>query len=131
MRNNLDTKNNNDNISSSKACSDCNNDVKSSNAQNAKSSNVQNINKDKSRNDIENNGDSHSVQEVLKQCKLSRNALILGLLNNKQITTDNLRIPNEPSSKHETFHNQSDLQVSVKHVLTYNRFYFYFTFTLI
>lgn len=116
MRNNLDTENNNDNISSSKTCSDCNNNVKSSNAQNAQSSNVQNINKDKSRNDIKNNGNSHCVQDVLKQCNLSRNALILGLLNNKQITTDNLRIPNESSSKYETFHNQSDLQVSVKRV---------------
>ncbi|XP_046823271.1 putative uncharacterized protein DDB_G0286901 [Vespa crabro] len=147
MKNNLNTENNNANISSSKTNSDYNSDVKSSNVQNiessnvqntessnvqntessnvqntessnvqntessnvqkTKSSNVQNINTDKSRKNIENNEDSHSVQEILKQCKLSRNALILGLLNSKQITTEDLHIP---SLKHETFHNQSDLQ---------------------
>nr|KAF7421756.1 hypothetical protein H0235_009592 [Vespula pensylvanica] len=101
MRNNLDTENVNTNISNSKTYSNCNNDVKSSN--------VQIINTDKSKK-IENNEDSHSIQEVLKQCKLEKNALILGLLNSKQITIEDLQIPSKSNLKHETFHNHSDLQ---------------------
>ncbi|KAK2574943.1 hypothetical protein KPH14_008708 [Odynerus spinipes] len=73
-------------------------------------SNVEDKKSNKPKENIENNEDSNSVHEVLKKCKLSKNAVILGLLNSNKITLEDLQIPEKSNFKNEKSQTHSDIQ---------------------
>ncbi|XP_015184867.1 PREDICTED: uncharacterized protein LOC107070842 [Polistes dominula] len=92
----------NANMSSYKSYSSFSNDAKPSNIQNTGLSNIQNSNANQVKNRTEDIEDLNSIKEILKQYKLSKNALILGLLNNKQITINDLKKPSKPIVEYRT-----------------------------
>ncbi|KAI4487353.1 hypothetical protein M0804_005502 [Polistes exclamans] len=106
MNQNFCTEKINANKSSCKSYSSLSNNAEPSNIQNTGLSNVQNSDTNQVKKRTEDVEDFNSVQEILRQCKLSKNALILGLLNNKQITINDLQKPKKQIVEYRTFYDQ-------------------------
>ncbi|KAI4497852.1 hypothetical protein M0802_006968 [Mischocyttarus mexicanus] len=110
MNQNFCTETNNTNISSSKSHYSLSSNAEPSNIQNTGLSNVQNSNTNQVKKRSENVKDFNSVEEILKQYKLSKNALILGLLNSKQITIKDLQKPIKLNTEFKTFYDEFDYE---------------------